>query len=132
MQCFLFADFKSLNFTWDLKVLVPRIGNSHQELFFKIGFLQLQLFLWNSSFFSKVTSCRSVNFTKNEFRHSFFSRIWTTSVEQLYCRIPICRTPISVNYLSMAAYKGSKYMKVYLYSLHGNEKLSTHKHFLIK
>ena len=27
LQCFLFADFKFLNLTWDLKVGVPRIGN---------------------------------------------------------------------------------------------------------
>ena len=43
LQSFIFADFKFVNLTWDLKLGVPRKGDSHQDLFFKIGFLQLQL-----------------------------------------------------------------------------------------
>ena len=43
LQSFIFADFKFVNITSDLKLGVPRKGNSHQDLFFKIGFLQLQL-----------------------------------------------------------------------------------------
>ena len=55
LQWFLLADFKFLNFTWDLKVGVPMIGNSYQELFLKICFLQLQLK-------SLKNSCKRVHF----------------------------------------------------------------------
>ena len=121
LQFFLFANFKFLDLiTGDLKVGVPRIGNSHEELFFKIGFLQLQ-------FKSLKNSNERVHFlvklqilgllilprkffldpTKNEFRHRFFSRIWTTSVKHLHYRIAICWTPIFIEHLSLAVYKGS-------------------------
>ena len=137
LQFFLFANFKFLNLTGDLKVGVPRIGSSHEELLFKIGFLQLQLkSLKNSServhFLVKLQIVGLLilprkfflDLTKNEFRHRFFSRILTASVKHLHYRIAVCWTPIFIEHLSMAAYKESNIWKCtcmhYLYSLHSN------------
>ena len=101
LQFFLFANFKFLNLTGDLKVGVPRIGNSHDELFFKIGFLQLQLkslkservhFLVKFQIVGLLILPREffLDLTKNEFRHRFFLRILTASVKHLHYRIAIC------------------------------------------
>ena len=90
-------------------------------MFLKIGVMQLQLKSLKDSceivdFSTKVAGC---NFTKNEILQRFFSSIWKcTSVQQLHYTT-VCRIFIFAE-LSMAAYKESKYIKVYLYSLYGN------------
>ena len=101
--------------------------------------MQLQLkslkyFCETVHFFSKVAGCRSVTLLKMKSFTAAFQGFWKcTSILQLHYPTSICRTFTFAEQVSMAAYyKESKHIKVYLYSLHGNVKFSTHKNVLIE